>query len=70
MGRVRGEVYTGSWWGNLREKSLWRPRSRWEENNKMDLQEVEWGCMDWIYLAEDRDRWRALVSAVMNLRVP
>jgi hypothetical protein len=42
----------------------------WEDNIKMDLQEVGWGGMDWIDLAQDRDRWRALVSAVMNLRVP
>ena len=45
-------------------------RRRWEENIKMDLQEVGYGCMDWIELAQDRDRWRALVNAVMNLRVP
>jgi hypothetical protein len=49
---------------------LERPRRRWEDNIKMDLQEVEWGGMDWIDMAQDRDRWRALVSLVMNLRVP
>ena len=51
-------------------RPLGRPRGRWEDNNKMDLQEVGCGGMDWIELAQDRDRWRALVSAVMNLRVP
>ena len=67
----RGEVYTGFWWGNLRGKrQLGRPRRRWEDNNKMDLQEVGCGGMDWIELAQDRDRWWALVTAVMNLRVP
>jgi hypothetical protein len=43
---------------------------RWEDNIKMDLQEVGCGCMDWIDLAQDRYRWRTLVNAVMNLRVP
>jgi len=47
-----------------------RPRHRWVDNIKMDLQEVGYGYMDWIGLAQDRDRWRTLVSAVMNLRVP
>jgi len=46
-----------------------RPRRSWEDNIKMDLQEVGCGGMDWIELAQDRDRWRALVNAVMNLRV-
>jgi len=47
-----------------------RPRRRWEDNIRMDLREVGCGCVDWMELAQDRDRWRALVSAVMNLRVP
>ena len=47
-----------------------RPRRRWENNIKMDLQEMGWGYGDWTELAQDRDRWRALVTAVMNLRVP
>ena len=46
------------------------PRRRWEDNIKMDLQELGCGGMDWIELARDRDRWRALVNAVMNLRLP
>jgi len=49
---------------------LVRPRSRWEDNIKMDLEEVVCGGMNWIELAQVRDRWRALVNAVMNLRVP
>jgi len=51
-------------------RPLGRPRSKWEDNIKMNLQEVGRGGMDWIELAQGRDRWRALVSAVMNLRVP
>jgi hypothetical protein len=49
---------------------LGRPSRRWENNIKMDLQEVGGGCGDWMELAQDRDRWRALVSTVRNLRVP
>ena len=49
---------------------LGRPRRRWEDNINMNFQEVECGVMDWIELAQDRDRWRALVNAAMNLRVP
>jgi len=49
---------------------LGRPRRRWEDNIKMDLQDVGCGGMDWIELAQDRDRWRALVNGLMSLRVP
>jgi len=49
---------------------LRRPMRRWMDNIRMDLKEVGCGYMDWIGLAQDRDRWRTLVSAVMNLRVP
>jgi hypothetical protein len=52
------------------KRPLGRPRRRWEDNIKMDLQEVGCGGMDWIELAQDRDRWRALLNAVMNLQVP
>ena len=51
-------------------RPLGRSRLRWEDNIKIDLKEVGCGRMDWIELAQDRDRWRALVNAVMNLRVP
>jgi hypothetical protein len=53
-----------------RKRPLGRPRCRWDDNIRIDLQEVGCGCVDWIGLAQDRDRWRALVSAVLNLRVP
>jgi len=69
MGERRG-VYrslVGKPEGNC---ALGRPRRRWDDNIKMNLQEVGRGGMDWIELAQDRNRWRALVNAVMNLRVP
>jgi len=66
-------MYLGSgfiFWHNLSNgKGNW-PRRRWVDNIKMDLQEVGWGNIDWIYLAKDRDRWRALIKAVMDLRDP
>jgi len=62
----RGEVLV---WKPQEKRPLGRPRRRWEDNIKMDLQEMECGGKDWIELAQDRDRWRALVNAAMNLRV-
>jgi hypothetical protein len=69
MGEGRGayRILVGSPEGR---RPLGRPRRRWDDNIKKDLQEVGWRGMDWIDLSQDRDRWRALVSAVMNLRVP
>ena len=68
MGQERGvyRVLVGKPEG---KRPLGRPRRRWEDNIKMDFQEVGGGCGDWVELAQDRDRWRALVSTVMNLRV-
>ena len=68
MGERRG--YTEFWWGNLRERDHLGDPSIDGDNIKMDLQEVGCGCMDWIELAHDKDRWRALVNVVMNLRFP
>ena len=68
MGEERGvyRVFVGKPEG---KRPLGRPRRRWVDNITMDLQEVGYGHVDWIGLAQDRDRWRTLVSAVMNLRV-
>jgi hypothetical protein len=51
------------------KRPLERPRHRWEDGIKTDLREIGWGGVEWIHLAQDRDRWRAVVNAVMNLRV-
>jgi hypothetical protein len=76
MGRARGtygertglyRVLVGK---PKRNRPLGRPRRRWENTNKMDLQEVGFGGMDWIDLAQDEDRWWTLVNEVMNFRVP
>jgi len=67
----RGGVYKVLVGGNVKERDhLLRPWRRWENNIKMALYEVGCGGMDWIELAQDRDRWRAIVNSVMNLRVP
>jgi hypothetical protein len=52
------------------KRPLGRPKCRWVDNIKMNLREIGWGAMDCIFLAQDRDQWRALVNMVMNLRVP
>ena len=69
MGQGRGvhRVLVGKPEG---KRPMGRPRRRWEDNIKMDIQEVGGVCRDWMELAQDRDRWRELVSTVMNLRVP
>jgi hypothetical protein len=54
--------------GRVQERK--RPRHRWKNNIKMDLQEVECGGFDWIELAQDKDSWRAIVNVIMNLRIP
>jgi hypothetical protein len=51
-------------------RPMGRPRHRWEDNIRMDFRKVGCGCVDWMELAQDKDRWHVLVSAVMNLRVP
>ena len=68
VGESRG-VYRVLVGKNEGKRSLRRPRPRWEDNIKMDLQEVRWRGMAWIDLAQDRDSWRALVNAVMNFLV-
>jgi hypothetical protein len=67
IGERRAQDFVGKHEG---KRPLERSRRRWEDNIKMDLQEIGCGGMDWIELAQDRDKWRALVNAVMNLRVP
>jgi hypothetical protein len=67
---VRGVAYAGFWWGILRERPLGRHRHILEDNIEMNHQVVGCGGMDWMELVQDRDKWRAFLNAVMNLRVP
>jgi len=69
MGRI--QVHTGFWWGKTdRKRSLGRPRRRWKDNIKLDLQKLECGVLDWIVLSQDRDRWRALVNLHTSSKHP
>jgi ribosome biogenesis protein Nip4 len=69
MGEVRSAY--NIWVGRPeRRRPLGRPRRRWEDNIKMDLRKIVFGDVDWFHLAQDRDRWRAVVNTVMKLRIP
>jgi hypothetical protein len=68
MGKVRG-AYSILVRKPEGRRPLGRPRRRWEDNIKMDLREIGFGDVDWNYLAQDRNRWRAFVNTVMSLRV-
>ena len=63
-------MYTGFWWGNLRERAHLEDLNRWEDNIKMYPQDVSWGEKDWIFLAQNGSMWCANVDVVMNFRVP
>jgi hypothetical protein len=72
MGKPEGKNHFGvqGFYGKARRKQpLGRPRLRWEDGIRMDLMEIFWGSVDWIQLAQVRDRWRALMNMVINLRV-
>jgi hypothetical protein len=62
-------MHKGFRWERQREGSHWED-GRWEDDIKIDLREVEWGCMDWIDLAQDRGQWLVLVNIVIKLRIP
>jgi hypothetical protein len=67
----RGEVHTGIWWGKLKERDQLEDQGvNGVDNIRMDLQGVECGGVDWIDVAQNRDRWRALVNSLINFRVP
>jgi hypothetical protein len=67
----RQERFIQGFGGGTRQKlPLRRPRHRWEDNIKMDLQELVWGSMDWLGLVHNRERWQAFVNAIMNLQFP
>jgi hypothetical protein len=67
IGEIRNAypIFIGT---SARNRPLGRPRTRWKDDNIMDLMEIEWEVVDWIHLAQYRDQWRAVVNTVMNLR--
>jgi hypothetical protein len=69
VGKLRNayKIFVGKYEG---KRSLGKPRRIWEDNIRMGLKEIGWEDVDWMHVAEDRDRWRAVVNTVMNLRVP
>jgi hypothetical protein len=67
---VSEEVHAGFWWGYLRERGPFGRHRHRRDNIKMDLQEVGWGSMYWVDLAQDRDRWLVFVSAITDFQVP
>ena len=64
------KAHAGFWWGKPRERDTWKTQTRLKDNINMDLQEMGCVCMDWIYLAQDRDRCTSFVNSVMDLRSP
>ena len=62
-------LHVGFWWGELGKRTFGRPRHKWQGNINIDLKEVGWGGKDWMTVAQDRDRWRALVDVAVNLKV-
>jgi hypothetical protein len=66
----RRRMHVGFWWENQKEKQLGKPRRRWVDNIRMNVGGVGWNDVNWIGLAQDRNRWRAHVNSVLSLRVP
>jgi hypothetical protein len=63
-------MHNGYWWESQKERPQGRPKNRWVDNIKIDLRDIGWDATDWIDLAQDKERWKALVNAVKNFRVP
>jgi hypothetical protein len=68
--RVTANIFIGIGWKARRKKPTSRTTCKWRDSIKMDFREIGWDCMDWIFLGQDMDQWKALVNAVMNIRIP